>query len=118
MTNGNRQEFTLVRHAGPDNFRMLSLAVSQLQILAACMQDSPILLKSLDFNLLSAKTDAFKVGLENERKIWQLAWQDICASLLRRSAVHAGVIGKIQGILCQWVLPGGNGSGRRQRGGD
>ncbi len=69
-------------YAGPDDFRMLSSTEVQLQVLAACMQDSPILLEASDFNLPLANTDAFKIDLKIERKIQQLAWPEICASIL------------------------------------
>jgi hypothetical protein len=55
LTSGNGQAYTLVAYAGPEDFRNLSHANVQLQILAACMQDSPILLKASNFNLPSAK---------------------------------------------------------------
>jgi hypothetical protein len=42
------------------------------------MQDSPILLMASNFNLPSANTNAFKVGLEIKCKIRQLAWPEIC----------------------------------------
>jgi hypothetical protein len=45
------------------------------------MQDSPILLKASEFNLPLANTNAFEVSLEIERKIRQLAWPEICASV-------------------------------------
>jgi hypothetical protein len=81
LTSSNGQAYTLVTYAGPENFRTLSPAYVQLQILAACMQDSPIILKASNFNLSSANTDAFEVGLEIECKIQQLAWPEICASV-------------------------------------
>jgi hypothetical protein len=81
MISGNGQAYTLMTYAGLEDFRTLSPANIQLQILAACMQDSPILLKASDFTLPSANTDAFEVGLEIERKIRQLAWPEICASV-------------------------------------
>jgi hypothetical protein len=46
-----------------------------------------------------ANTDAFKVGLEIEQKIRQLAWPEISTSVFCRSALHAGIIGKTQGVL-------------------
>ncbi len=42
MISGNGQAYTLVTYAGPKDFRTLSPANIQLQILPACMQDSPI----------------------------------------------------------------------------
>jgi hypothetical protein len=69
LNNGNRQADILVTYASPDDFRMLSSTDVKLQILAACMQDSPILLKASAFNLPSANTSAFNIGLEIERKI-------------------------------------------------
>ncbi len=81
MISGNRQAYTLMTCVNPEDFCTLSPAGVQLQILAACMQDSPILLKASNFNLPSANTGAFKVGLEIERKIRQLAWLEICASV-------------------------------------
>jgi hypothetical protein len=60
MTNGHGHAYTLMTYAGPDNWPTLSLAKVQLQILAACMQDSPILLEALAL----ANTDAFELGLE------------------------------------------------------
>jgi hypothetical protein len=74
---GNGQAYTLVTYAGPKDFCTLSPANDQLQIIAACMQDSPILLKASNFNLPLANTDAFEVSLEIERKILQLAWPEI-----------------------------------------
>ncbi len=81
MISGNGQAYTLVTYVVPEDFRTLRPANVQLQILASCMQDSPILLKASNFNLPSANTNAFKVGLEIERKIRQLAWPEICASI-------------------------------------
>jgi hypothetical protein len=80
MFSGNGQAYTLVTYAGPKDFCTLSPANVQLQILASCMQDNPIFLKASDFYLPSANTGAFEVGLEIERKIWQLTWPEICAS--------------------------------------
>jgi hypothetical protein len=51
-------------YAGSDDFRTLSPADIHLQILAACMQDSPILLKASNFNLPLTNTDAFEIGPE------------------------------------------------------
>jgi hypothetical protein len=84
MISGNEQAYTLVTYAGPKDFCTLSPANVQLQILAACMQDSPILLKASDFNLPLANTNAFEVGLKIERKIRQLAWPEICASAFHK----------------------------------
>jgi hypothetical protein len=81
MISGNGQAYTLVTYVNPKDFRTLSPANVQLQILAACMQDSPIFLKASDFNLSSANTNAFEVDLEIERKIQKLAWPEICASI-------------------------------------
>jgi hypothetical protein len=81
MISGNGQAYIIVTYVGPEDFCTLSPAKVQLQILATCMQDSPILLKASNFNLTSANTDAFKVGLEIERKIRKLAWPEICASV-------------------------------------
>jgi hypothetical protein len=81
LTSGNGQAYILVTYAGPEDFRTLSPADVQLQILAACMLESPILLKASDSNLTLANTDAFEIGLKIERKIQQLAWLDICASV-------------------------------------
>ncbi len=81
ITSGNGQAYTLMTYAGPKDFRTLSPANVQLQILAACMQDSPILLKASNFNLPSGNTDKFEVGLKIECKIQQLAWPEICASV-------------------------------------
>jgi hypothetical protein len=77
----NAKAYTLVTYAGPDDFCMLRPADIHLQILAACMQDSPILLKASDFNLPLANTDTFEIGLKIEQKIQQLAWPEICASI-------------------------------------
>jgi hypothetical protein len=46
LTSGGGQAYTLVTYAHPEDFHTLSPANVQLQILAACMQDSPILLKA------------------------------------------------------------------------
>jgi hypothetical protein len=69
MISGNGQAYTLVTCAGPKDFRTLSPANAQLQILATCMQDSPILLKASNFKLPLANTNAFKVGPEIEHRI-------------------------------------------------
>ncbi len=63
MISSNGQAYTLVTYAGPKDFCTLSPADVQLQILAACMQDSPIRLKPSDFNLPLVNTNAFEVGL-------------------------------------------------------
>jgi hypothetical protein len=84
MIGGNGQAYTLVTYAGPKDFCTLSPANVQLQILAACMQDSPILLKVSNFNLPPANTDAFEVSLKIERKIRQLTWPEICASIFHK----------------------------------
>ena len=84
MISGNGHAYTLITYAGPEDFRTLSPAGVQLQILAMCMQDSPILLKASDFNLPSANTNAFEVGLEIECKVQQLAWPEICASFFHK----------------------------------
>jgi hypothetical protein len=69
MISGNGQAYTLVTYAVPKDFCTLSPANVQLQILAACMQDSPILLKASNFNLPSVNTNPFEFGLEIECKI-------------------------------------------------
>jgi hypothetical protein len=66
MTNGHGHTYNLVPYAGPNDFRQLSSAKVQLQILATCMQDSPILLKALDVDLHLVNTDVFEIGLEIE----------------------------------------------------
>jgi hypothetical protein len=86
MTYSHDHAYTLVMYAGP---------AVQLQILASCMQDSPILLKASGFNLPLANTDAFEIGLEIEWKIRQLAWPEIYASIF-----HKVCLGLLQQAPC------------------
>jgi hypothetical protein len=97
MISGNGQAYTLMTYAGSEDFCTLSPVNIQLQILATCMQDSPILLKASNFNLPSANTDAFEVGLKIERKIHRLAWPEICAFVFHE--VFSGYSGKPHAAL-------------------
>ncbi len=87
LTSGNGQAYTLMTYAGPEDFHTLSPANVQLQIFAACMQDSLILLKASDFNIPSANTHTFEVGFKIKQKIRQLAWPEICTSTFHESAL-------------------------------
>jgi hypothetical protein len=84
MLNLKNQGYTLVSFLGPVDLCLLLPDVMKTTILEPVLQDGPVLLGPLDFNLQDVNTISSGIGMEINRKILKLAWHQLCAAIFNK----------------------------------
>jgi hypothetical protein len=84
MLNGNNQGYTLVSFLGHDDLRLLPPNVMKTTILEPVLQDGPVSLGPLDFNLQDVNTNSSGISMEINGKILKLAWHQLCAAIFNK----------------------------------
>ncbi len=93
VVNGHGVAYNLSTYHGPADLRTMTAAEVLAQIIDPCLQQGPITLKNVDFNLAAANIDKTKHHDLLNTKIQTLGFTQICAAMFMTNSAHdTGVV--------------------------